>query len=117
MRRWLVIALLALLPFQFTWAAVASHCGHETNAQAPHHGHQLHGDASVDQGPGDVAGQALGSGDLDCDHCHGGCSAMPAPGVGLMPLAITAHPLSLAAGLVRTLAHSPPERPQWAALA
>ena len=38
MRRWFAIALLVLLPFQFTWAAVASYCGHESDAQAQHFG-------------------------------------------------------------------------------
>jgi len=31
-RRILAILLLAVLPFQFSWAAVASYCGHETLA-------------------------------------------------------------------------------------
>lgn len=120
MRRWFAIALLALLPFQFTWAAVASYCGHESDAQAQHfghHEHQHHADTTVAQDGGDFAGKTLGSSDLDCGHCHGTCSAMPTPGDGLMPLAIASHPATLDEGIMRTLSHSPPERPQWAPLA
>lgn len=122
MRRWFVIALLTLLPFQFTWAAVVSYCGHGSDAQAQHvghheHEHQHHGDATVERDSGDVAGKTLASSDLDCGHCHGGCSAMPAPGDVLMPLAMASHPVTLDAVIVRTVIHSPPERPQWAPLA
>jgi len=38
-RPFLAIFLLALLPLQFSWAAVASYCGHETQAGAEHFGH------------------------------------------------------------------------------
>lgn len=120
MRRWFAIALLALLPFQFTWAAVASYCGHESDVQAQHfghHEHQHHGDAAEDQDSGNVAGKTLGSSDLDCGHCHGTCSAMPTPCDGLMPSAIASHPATPVGGIVRTLTHSPPDRPQWAPLA
>jgi len=106
MCRFFVIILLALLPFQFTWAAVASYCGHESDAQAQHfghHEHQHHGDSTVDQDNGDVAGKTLGSSDLDCGHCHGTCSALPAPGDGLMPLAIASHPATLDEGIVRAV--------------
>ena len=121
MRRWFAIALLALLPFQFTWAAVASYCGHESDSQAQHFGHhehqqQQHG-AEVDQGGGDAADKAMDGNDLDCGHCHGSCSGMPALVDGLMPFAIASHPVTLDEGTVRTRTHSPPERPQWAPLA
>jgi hypothetical protein len=122
MRRWFAIILLALLPFQFTWAAVATYCGHESDAQAQHFGHHEHqsqhdGGTTAHQDSGDVAGKTLGSSDLDCGHCHGTCSEMPSPGDGLMPLAIASHLVTLDEGFVRTLTHSPPERPQWAPLA
>ena len=82
-RRLLAIVLLALLPLQFSWAAVAPYCGHEMDSVG-HFGHHEHhhradaapatgdvtdGAASGEQTPGDV--------DADCGHCHGTCSAMP----------------------------------------
>lgn len=120
MHRWLAIVLLAFLPFQFSWAAVASYCGHESDAQAQHlghHEHQHHGQAATDEDAGGVAGKALGSTDFDCGHCHGTCSALPALDLGLTPLAVASPPHPPRGGSVRTLSHSPPERPQWAALA
>ncbi|MBU0601652.1 MAG: hypothetical protein KKD25_04520 [Gammaproteobacteria bacterium] len=42
MRRWLSILLLVFLPFQFTWAAAAGYCQHETGAAAQHFGHHDH---------------------------------------------------------------------------
>jgi hypothetical protein len=42
---------------------------------------------------------------------------MPTPGDGLIPLAIASHSATLDEGIMRTLSHSPPERPQWAPLA
>lgn len=120
MRRWFAIALLAFLPFQFTWAAVASYCGHESDAQAQHfghHEHQHHGEAAVYKDSGDPVGKTLDSSDFDCGHCHGTCSAMLTPGDGVVPIAVASNPVALSGGIVRTLTHSPPDRPQWAPLA
>jgi hypothetical protein len=86
-RRFLAIVLLTLLPLQFSWAAVATYCGHETEAAARHLGHHEHqhqagadthaelaADADVDtDADRDKASSAM---DLDCGHCHGFCGAM-----------------------------------------
>ena len=120
MRRLIAIILLTLLPFQFTWAAVAAYCGHESDAMTQHFGHHEHqhqADADVSQVDDDTAGKTLSGSDLDCGHCHGSCSGMPAPLNGVMPLAVASHPVTPVEGIVRTLTHSPPERPQWAPLA
>jgi len=42
---------------------------------------------------------------------------MTAPSDGVLSVAIASHPVTLDEGSVRTLMHSPPERPQWATLA
>jgi hypothetical protein len=39
MRRWLLIFLLFLLPFQLSWAASAAYCQHERDSQPGHWGH------------------------------------------------------------------------------
>ncbi|QNK68238.1 hypothetical protein [Variovorax sp. PAMC26660] len=39
MRRWLLIFLLFLLPFQLSWAASAAYCQHERDTQPQHWGH------------------------------------------------------------------------------
>jgi hypothetical protein len=127
-RRFLAIVLLALLPLQFSWAAVASYCGHEEQAGATHfghHEHQHHADAGADaegivgpdttaDAPGDMAPGAM---DLDCNHCHGYCSVMLTLPSGLPGALSTEAPcatLDEAGG-----AHAPtrPERPQWLPLA
>lgn len=120
MRRWFAILMLVLLPFQFTWAAVASYCGHERGVAAQHfghHEHQHHADSGAAQADGDGSGKTLGGNDFDCANCHGSCSGIVSPLTGLMSLDVATQPAMLAAELVRTLVHSPPERPQWAPLA
>ena len=137
MRRFLAIVLLALLPLQFSWAAVASYCGPETQG-AGHFGHHEHdhghhagassdagsaADLTADASPspdetGSADGdKAPGAMDLDCGHCHGTCSAMLTWPQG-MPGALSTAPPS--ATLDETGgAHAPtrPERPQWLPLA
>ena len=128
MRRILAIVLLALLPLQFSWAAVASYCGHEEQAGATHfghHEHQHHADTVGNAEPvadldttADVSGDKVpGAMDLDCGHCHGYCSVMLTLPSALPGALSTAHPsanLDEAGG-----AHAPtrPERPQWLPLA
>lgn len=128
MRRLLTIVLLALLPLQFSWAAVASYCEHEAQAGAGHfghHDHPHHGDSGVDADPtvdptadppakGDKPSVTM---DFDCGHCHGQSSGMLTLSAGLPGLLAAAPPSAFsdeAGG-----EHSPtrPERPQWQPLA
>ena len=120
MRRWLAILMLALLPLQFSWAAVAAYCGHERGQQAHHLGHHehQHADQVKADKDGAPAEQSAPAGfDFDCGHCHGSCANMPAPVVSMAPLTVVSHPAVLASGTMRTLAQSPPDRPQWRPLA
>jgi len=111
MRRWLVILLLLVLPFQFAWSSAAAYCGHETSGSAKHFGHHVHvhKDASAD------AKHALGTAapDLDCSVCHLGAPALPAefatvavavPRAPFMPPDEMSPPSADAQG---------PERPNW----
>jgi hypothetical protein len=127
-RRILAIVLLALLPFQFTWAAVASYCGHETQAAVEHFGHHEHehhadlgGDAEPDAdlaANADVQGdKAPGAMDLDCGHCHGTCSAMLTLPSALPCLLSAAHPSAILEEAEGAYAPTRPERPQWLPLA
>ena len=130
MRRFLAIVLLTLLPLQFSWAAVANYCGHETEAAARHLGHHEHqhqagadthaglaadADADVDtDADRDKAPSAM---DLDCGHCHGFCGAMltlPAviPGAPNAPPPRATFDEDGAAHI-----STRPERPQWLPLA
>ena len=129
MRRFFVILLLALLPFQFSWAAVASYCGHETQVGATHLGHHEHQhqeDVSFGDyldtglsGTDDAGanGTAPGGTDLDCGHCHGYCSVMLiAP--PHIPAAFSAAPPKITRDEGgASHAPTPPDRPQWSSLA
>jgi hypothetical protein len=122
-RRLLAIFVLAMLPLQFCWAAVAVYCEHETQG-AGHFGHHEHQhDADVepdaDAAPdADATGnKAPGVIDLDCGHCHGQCSVMltlPAPPPGSVSTAPPSASTDEAGG---ALAPTRPERPQWLRLA
>lgn len=70
-RRLVFILLLAILPIQFSWAAVTSYCRHETGSATKHFGHHQHQHRAV---TGDVsknpeAGSLTGT-DNDCEICH-----------------------------------------------
>jgi Protein of unknown function (DUF2946) len=120
MRRWLAILMLALLPLQFSWAAVAAYCGHETGQHAEHLGHHEHrhtGQSHADQDRAATDQNAPAGFDFDCGHCHGTFASMSAPVGDLSPLALASHPATLVESTLRTLAQSPPERPQWLPLA
>lgn len=78
MARFLIIVLLALLPFQFVWGAAASYCQHEQGASVSHFGHHTHkhqskalksfGESTPDKKTG-VADE-----DFDCEYCHLSCA-------------------------------------------
>lgn len=98
MRRWLVFFLLAVLPLQFSWAAVAGYCQHEkVAARIAHFGHHEHdheaalhaahadgadhGDGQAPAADHDHAAHAKKAPlamDDDCGSCHQGCS-QPVP--------------------------------------
>ena len=137
MRRFLAIFLLALLPLQFSWAAVASYCEHETQGSGHFghhdHGHAHHAGAISDAGPaadltadasptpdetGSAEGdKAPGAMDLDCGHCHGTCSAMLTWPLGMPVVPSTAPPNATLDETGGAQAPTRPERPQWLSLA
>ncbi len=122
MRRWFAILMLALLPLQFSWAAVAAYCGHEFGEAAQHLGHHEHDHEHTGVSGADEASAPSDQGtpagfDLDCGHCHGTCASMPATSSDMASLTLATHPITPVEGAVRTLPQSPPERPQWLPLA
>lgn len=66
MRRWLLIMLLFLLPYQAVWAGAAQYCVHEDDAAVAHFGHHKHkhSGARADR----VAAGSMW--DADCSTCH-----------------------------------------------
>lgn len=71
MRRLVFICMMLLLPLQWSWAAAATYCAHETGVAAKHVGHHEHqhstasGELSKDAKP-----SSLPSLDNDCDYCQ-----------------------------------------------
>jgi hypothetical protein len=112
-----------MLPLQFSWAAVAVYCAHETQGAGHfgHHEHQHDADTGSLADPAsdtDAAGKKTpGAMDLDCGHCHGQWSVMltlPVEPPGFLSTAPPSASTTEAGG-----AHTPtrPERPQWLPLA
>lgn len=127
MRRWLCVLLLALLPLQFSWAAVAGYCAHESQPQVRHLGHHSHehAKASADAGD-DVAaasahagdeGPASASGHADCSQCHGLGVGAPVP-VPVVPAMVEVdEPVPAATGGRLLRIATPLDRPRWLPLA
>lgn len=128
MRSFLTVLLLALLPLQVSFAAVAPYCGHQTQISMEcvgYHTDQQHAEAtstaspSADMGaiPSVGDGNTPGALNLDCGHCHGTC--------GMMLNLVSELSCELSAEFPGTAldeaggAHSQtrPERPQWWPLA
>lgn len=123
MRRWLAIFLLTLLPLQFSWAAAAGYCAHESRAQGSHLGHHQHAHVQSD-GTADAASPSADDDSRvganlhpDCGQCHGLGVGLPMPLVAMAgPVTVRdAAPLTAAGRLLRATA--PPDRPQWPSLA
>ncbi|CAN7653998.1 hypothetical protein LJR129_005109 [Acidovorax sp. LjRoot129] len=116
MRRLIAVFMLALLPFQFSWSAVAAYCMHENEtAQAQHLGHHEHNHDA--KGGFDKAGQGSDQFDIDCSVCHGA-------GVGALSWSCTEQSIvrdilleSTPAERLAAVTPTPPDRPQWSLLA
>jgi hypothetical protein len=120
MRRFVALLLLALLPMQFSWAAVSAYCQHEADAQTQHlghHEHPQHADAGDADGHDADTDAPAASNGIDCGHCHAGALALTQPAPALHVVVGAAAPQARAEGRANSLAPLPPERPQWAALA
>lgn len=100
MRRLILIVMMLLVPGQWTWAAAASYCEHESgNWHFGHHEHQHESSASADTaGP---VGSDFGGSDpvaaqhLDCEVCHGVGVALNGAasllGMALLPAVLMPH--------------------------
>jgi hypothetical protein len=123
MRRWFAILLLVLLPLQFSWAAVANYCGHETGPSADHVGHHdhvahAHGDEVANPGdPSSAEDPSTDPSGFDCGHCHGHCVGMLDVPSSLAPGVLDGAPPRFGDAPDGEHVPAQPERPQWAPLA
>ena len=116
MHRWLSILLLVFMPFQFSWAAMATYCEHESGVRARHFGHHEHRHQQP-AGESSEASKVKLSGVLDVADCHFHCQcAVDLPVSVVMPIAVGSQPLTDWTA-VDAIAPVPsrPERPQWVA--
>jgi len=119
MRRLIAVFMLALLPFQFSWSAVAAYCMHENStAQAQHVGHHEHKhEAENGIGQADKTGQGADQFDVDCSVCHGA-------GIGALNWSCAKQGISHDSRMdspsgerLAAVTPTPPDRPQWPVLA
>jgi len=115
MRRLLLILLMLIMTTQWTWAAVASACQHESGQASRHIGHHEHkhegavgsllelGDADSSQ----PDAKSLFVLDADCATCHVGVLALLAPGDALAPALMQDAALT---PYRRSITHGVPER-------
>jgi len=117
MKKYLAIFLLVLLPLQFSWAAVASYCQHESGVTANHPGHHTHDHQAADHHEsGKDASPSTGV-HHDCATCHLGCAAAPTSALST-PAAAIGQDHHFDYPINPSRAHTErPERPQWPRLA
>lgn len=82
MRRLLLIFMMCLLSFQWSWAAAASVCAHEQDTtHFGHHEHKHGGADKAHQASSDTSDDGAANYHPDCQTCHGigaACLASPA---------------------------------------
>jgi hypothetical protein len=117
MRRWLLVLLMACLPLQLSWAAVAAYCQHEqAPAQAAHfghHAHQHHDQGAAAKQDGHADKKRLQAVDDDCGTCQLGhaqplLTDAPALAPPALPPRVARQP-----GLPDSHIPALPERPDW----
>ena len=117
MKKYLAIFLLMLLPSQFSWAAFAGYCEHETAVSAKHQGQHSHDHASVDHQETGQHAEPSSCMDHDCAACHLGCAAALVNDLNTLTAAVSDdHPLHLQVIASQHLRERP-ERPKWPVLA
>lgn len=120
MRRLLAILLLVLLPLQFTWAAAAAYCQHETGVVASHLGHHEHVHSAA-EGKSSIAKLADAKQDAnfgvddDCGYCHLMAAKLVPPAQSASPpkVLVSLPVLPLDARPVPSRDPDRHERPNW----
>ena len=106
MRRFVLLFLMLILPLQWSWAAVASVCRHETGSAAQHLGHHVHEHAvALDDTTADTTTDTDGVNvwfDADCCSFHG----LSLAGLSSVPVA---HAVCNGSVLLGYSAHSRPD--------
>lgn len=109
MRRFVLLCMMMLLPLQWSWAAAAAYCAHETGGAAQHMGHHEHQHQAGAEEQSKVPAKTAV--DNDCGVCHlSGLHWLDAASHAV--LALTAPlPLHEPGVFFRSFVPSGPERP------
>ena len=109
LKRFVLLLLLIVMPFQMAWAAQSGYCQHEQGTAASHFGHHSH----QHQDGGKFQGNVPGGVDDDCAYCHlGGVILPPA----LQPVFVSLLSSIEFSFFLKTMSSVParePERPKW----
>jgi hypothetical protein len=112
MKRFFLILLLALLPLQFTFAAVSTYCADETVETTAHLGHHEHNTGKKINDLPKVNPVEKTATDADCHFCHAVFANMPvmfvSPTAPEIDLPTDVAPLLLAAQHQTTPLQRPP---------
>ncbi len=122
MNRWLLILLIALLPIQFSWAAIGAYCGDEHESFDEHVLHsKTHAQSDVttaDESEPDSRIIFEAGYDADCgNHCHGHLTPIPVATVSLVADGAGTRWIDEHGARRLLLIQPRPERPQWQTLA
>lgn len=116
MKRLFLIILLAVLPLQISWAAVAVYCGHEQGKAGQHFGH--HDDEHKAFSAKSESDKQPGKFDLGHDHCHMSVFLGLMSEAAFLASVIPSQPsLRCDEAAYSSLALDRPERPKWRVLA
>lgn len=121
MTRWLLIVLMVLLPAQFSWAAAAPYCAHESNPISFHVGHHAHvhegASSEAKRTPSEPEKEAvkspLASDHSDCHYCHGVAGQLASPVAPLFELSVRHVFIDVAVARLECSRATSIERPKW----
>ena len=121
MTRWLLIVLMVLLPAQFSWAAAAPYCAHESNPISIHVGHHkhVHEGASTEakhttsESEKEAAKTPLASDHSDCHYCHAVVGQLASPTAPQFELPTRHVFLAVAIARLEGSRATSIERPKW----
>ena len=117
-RRLLFIVLTAFV-LQLSWGMIGSYCTHETGKAANHFGHHQHQHKATAQDnaePGTSLAKKSAP-HVDCASCAHIASAIIGLSPAVVQLVVSGFPPPERDTSLDSLAHTPPERPQWHAAA
>lgn len=117
LRRFVLLLMISVLPFQMAWAMAGAYCEHESGKAAQHFGHHDHvHTAPTDSGSSDT--KAKLKLDLDCSfHSHAAFQGVTTDGVSMSAVMNGAVQNATASFLHPHTVFDRPEKPNWFATA